>query len=50
MRYWGDGQVPTASFGMRLPLNSELTYDVDLRSLKFIEEAPSAKLNVSYYY
>lgn len=49
VRWRDDGTAPTASVGMRLLVGQELRYDGDLNSIRFIEEAASAKLNVSYY-
>lgn len=50
VRWRDDGTNPTASVGMRLLVGEELTYTgSSLASLKFIEEAASAKLNVTYF-
>lgn len=49
VRWRDDGTAPTASVGMPLPVGATLTYDGDLNKIRFIEEAASAKLNVSYY-
>jgi hypothetical protein len=49
VRWTDDGTVPTASFGMQLQAGKELPYDGDLTVLKFIEEAASAQINVSFY-
>lgn len=49
VRWRDDGTAPSATVGMRLTVGSELLYDGDLTAIKFIEEAASAKLNVSYY-
>lgn len=47
---WRDDKVdPTASIGMPLSSGFALLYDGDLKRIKFIESAASAKLNVSYY-
>ena len=45
-----DGTAPTASVGMPLAVGVPLQYDGDLTGIKFIEQAASAKLNISYYY
>lgn len=49
VRWRDDGTDPTASVGGVLEPGSYFTYTGDLSSIKFIEEAASAKLNVSYY-
>lgn len=49
VRWRDDGVDPTASVGMRLPLASELRYDGNLITVRFIQEASGAKLNISYY-
>lgn len=49
VRWRDDGVAPTASVGMNLNVGDVLEYDGDLKSIKFIQEAATAKLNVSYY-
>ena len=50
VRWRDDGTAPTASVGMKLTVAPDLLiYDGALKTIKFIEEAASAKLNVSYY-
>jgi hypothetical protein len=50
VRWRDDGTAPTSSVGMKLTVAPDLLiYDGALSSIKFIEEAASAKLNVSYY-
>lgn len=50
VRWRDDGTDPTASIGMRLQTGEgAFTFTGNLAALKFIEEAASAKLNVSYY-
>lgn len=50
VRWRDDGTNPTASVGMRILVGGELVYDATgLTTLRFIEEAASAKLNISYY-
>lgn len=49
VRYRDDGVAPTASVGMPISVASVLSYDGDLTRIRFIQQAASAKLNVSYY-
>ena len=49
VRWRDDGTAPTASVGMPLAVGVPLAYDGDLTKIRFIEQAASAKLNVSYY-
>lgn len=49
VRYRDDGTNPTTTTGISLAPGEKVKYDGDLSTIKFIEEAPSAKLNVSYY-
>ncbi len=49
VRWRDDGVAPTASVGMILPVLVTLSYDGDLNRIRFIEQAASAILNVSYY-
>jgi len=49
VRWRDDGTAPTASVGMPIFVGASLSYDGDLNRIRFIEEAASAKLNVSYY-
>ncbi len=49
VRWRDDGTNPTASVGMILIRNNVLSYDGDLKKIKFIESAAGAKLNISYY-
>jgi hypothetical protein len=50
VRWRDDGTAPTASVGMILAAGSTLEYDgSSFASLKFIEVAASAKLNVTYW-
>lgn len=49
---WRDGPTgtaPTASVGMQLAAGNDFLYTGSLSMIRFIEEAASAKLNVSYY-
>jgi hypothetical protein len=49
VRWRDDGTAPTASVGMYLVADDWFAYTGDLSTVEFIEEAVSAKLNVSYY-
>ena len=49
VRWRDDGTNPTGSVGMQLGAGKDFFYLGDLTDVKFIEEAASAKLNVSYY-
>jgi hypothetical protein len=50
VRWRDDGTDPTATIGMPLPVNTELCYDgANLSRVKFIEQAASAVLNITYY-
>ena len=49
VRWRDDGTAPTASVGMPLAAGVTLQYDGDLTQIQFIEQAASAKLNVTYY-
>jgi hypothetical protein len=49
VRWRDDGTAPTASVGMPLAAGVPLQYDGDLNKIQFIEQAASAKLNISYY-
>lgn len=49
VRWRDDGGLPTASLGMRLPVGSELRLDSLLDSVRIIQEASGAKLNISFY-
>lgn len=49
VRWRDDGTAPTASVGMPLSPGIPLQYDGDLNKIRFIEQAASAKLNISYY-
>jgi hypothetical protein len=49
VRWRDDGAAPTGSVGMPLAIGATLSYDGNLQNIRFIEQASSAKLNVSYY-
>ncbi len=49
VRWRDDGTAPTASVGMPLAAGVPLSYDGDLTKIRFIQQAASATINVSYY-
>lgn len=49
VRWRDDGTNPTISVGMPLAVAATLSYDGDLKRIKFIEQAATAALNISYY-
>lgn len=49
VRWRDDGTAPTASVGMPLAVGVSLSYDGDLKAIRFIQQTASATLNVSYY-
>lgn len=49
VRWRDDGIDPTSTVGMTIAAGAELRYDGNLRGIRFIEVAASAKLNVSFY-
>lgn len=49
VRWRDDGVAPTASIGMPLATGVSLSYDGDLKAIRFIQQLASATLNVSYY-
>lgn len=49
VRWRDDGSVPTASVGMQLAAGRDMLFTSKLSAVRFIEEAASAKVNVSYY-
>jgi len=49
VRWRDDGVAPTASVGMPLAAGATLQYDGDITKIRFIEQAASAKLNITYY-
>lgn len=46
---WRDDTDPTASVGWPLAVGQTLNYTGNLKSIRFIEQTASAKLNVSFY-
>src|ERR1700730_5958650 len=50
VRYWDDGTVPTATVGMLLAVGGNpLLYAGNLATIRFIQVATGAILNVAYY-
>ena len=49
VRWRDDGSDPTSSVGMVWNLNTEYMYTGDLSTIKIIQTAATAKLNISYY-
>jgi hypothetical protein len=49
VRWRDDGTDPSATVGMPLPTGVSKIYTGDFSAIKFKEQTPSAKLNVSYY-
>lgn len=49
VRWRDDGTAPTSSVGMPLANGVTLQYDGDLTKIQFIEQSPTAKLNITYY-
>ena len=49
VRWRDDGTDPTASIGMPVPAGTYLSYDGDLRRIRFIQATASAELNIAYY-
>lgn len=49
VRWRDDGTDPTASVGMPVAAGSYLSYDGDLKRIRFIQQNASAKINISYY-
>lgn len=49
VRWRDDGVAPTTSVGMPLAAGVTLQYDGDISRVRFIQQTPGAKLNISYY-
>ena len=49
VRWRDDGVDPTAAIGFPLVAGAVLSYDGNLKNIRFIESAASAVLNISYY-
>jgi hypothetical protein len=49
VRWRDDGTAPTASKGMQLAAGDQFWYTGDLSTIRFIEEAATAELNVTVY-
>ena len=50
IRWRDDGTDPTDAVGMLLLVGNPMPYYGDLKTIRFIETAASAELNVSVYY
>ena len=49
VRWREDNTAPTASIGMPLAVGVPLQYDGDLNKIRFIQQAATGIINVSYY-
>lgn len=49
VRWRDDGTDPSGTVGQPLAVNVELIYDGNLATIKFIQQAASAALNIAYY-
>jgi hypothetical protein len=49
VRWRDDGTNPTGTVGMPLASGVTLQYDGDLTKIRFIQQAPGAIINISYY-
>lgn len=49
VRWRDDGTNPSATVGTPLLAGETLTYEGDLRTIKFIETSASAALDIDYY-
>jgi len=49
VRWRDDNTAPTASIGMPLAIGVPLQYDGDLNKIRFIQQAATGIINVSYY-
>ena len=49
VRWRDDGTAPTGSVGMPLAVGVPLQYDGDLTKIRFIQQAATGIINVSYY-
>ena len=50
VRWRDDGVAPTATVGMPLAVGVPLQYDGDLNKIRFIQQAATGIINISYYY
>lgn len=50
VRWRDDSTDPDATTGMQLIATRDFLYTGDLAKIKFIEEAASAELNITYYF
>lgn len=48
-RWRDDGTAPTATVGMRCIADTELAYNGNLSTIKFVAETAGSIINVSYY-
>ena len=49
VRWRDDGVAPTTTVGMPVLTNTSMSYDGDLKAIRFIAATSGAILNVSYY-
>jgi len=49
VRWRDDGTDPTGTVGMPLASGVTLQYDGDITKIRFIQQAPGAIINISYY-
>ena len=49
VRWRDDGTAPTSTVGMPLAVGVPLQYDGDLTKIRFIQQAATGIINVSYY-
>ena len=49
VRWRDDGTAPTATVGMPLAVGVSLSYDGNLKNIRFIQQSASAAINISYY-
>jgi len=49
VRWRDDGVAPTSTVGMPLAVGVPLQYDGDLTKIRFIQQAATGIINVSYY-
>ena len=50
VRWRADGEAPTATVGYPLAVGAELRFDGNLNKIRFIEQTPSAAINVVFFY
>ena len=49
VRWRDDGVAPTTTVGMPVLTNTSMSYDGDLKKIRFIAATAGAILNISYY-